>query len=295
MEGMLDVLEKEAPDADVHVEYLDAKRFSSEAIGPLFEDTLKLKFHDITPAAILVSDDPAFNLMLTLREKLFPGVPLIFCGVNDFRDERLAGHTAVTGVTEDFNIKETVELALKLHPDTKHMAVINDSTITGVFNRQRFLEVLPEFSDRIDVIELFDLSTEELSSQLNSLPKDSFILKLSLARDRSGRSYSTDESNHLIASLSGLPVYSCWDFILVGDVVGGLVVSGRQQGEESALMTAQILNGLRAEEIPILRTSPNAYMFDYNVMQRFGIKESSLPAGSVVLNRQMSFWEQYWG
>lgn len=294
MEGMLDVLHREAPDANIHIEYLDAKRLPPEAFSTLFEDTLRRKYHDTPPSVILVSDDPAFDLMLPLREKHFPGVPLVFCGVNDFKDERLAGHATVTGVVEDFNIKETVEIALKLHPNVKHMAVINDSTITGEFNRQRFLQVAPEFSDRVNVIELFDLSAEELSSQLKSLPKDSFILKLSLARDRSGRSYSTNESNHMIASFSNLPVYSCWDFILVGDVVGGFVVSGYQQGEDAAVMVAQVLKGLRAEEIPILRTSPNLYMFDYKVMQRFGLKESSLPKGSIVLNHQMSIWEQYW-
>jgi len=294
MSGMLDVLQKEAPDADIHVEYLDAKRVSPESFSALFENTLRRKYPDTPPSVILVSDDPAFDLMLSLREKYFPGVPLVFCGVNDFKDERLAGHAAVTGVVEDFNIKETVDIALKLHPDAKHMAVINDSTVTGEFNRQRFLQVAPEFPDRVDIIELFDLSTEELSSQLKSLPKDSFILKLSLARDRSGRSYSTNESNHMIASFSNLPVYSCWDFILVGDVVGGLVVSGHQQGEAAAAMAAQVLKGLRAEKIPILRSSPNAYMFDYKVMQRFGIKESSLPKGSIILNRQMSIWDQYW-
>lgn len=293
MAGMLDVLQKEAPDAEIHVEYLDAKRLPPKTFSPLFDDTLRHKFPNTQPSVILVSDDPAFDLMLSLREKHFPGVPLIFCGVNKFRDERIAGHAAVTGVAEDFNIKETVEIALKLHPNAKHMAVINDSTLTGEFNRQRFLQVAPEFSDRVDVIELFDLSTEELSSKLKSLPKDSFILKLSLARDRSGRSYTTNESNHMIASFSNLPIYSCWDFILVGDVVGGLVVSGRQQGLESASMAAQVLKGLPTEQIPILRSSPNAYMFDYKVMQRFEINESSLPKGSIVLNRQVSIWEQY--
>jgi PAS domain-containing protein len=35
-------------------------------------------------------------------------------------------------------------------------------------------------------------------------------------------------------------------------------------------------------------------MFDHNVMERFGIKESALPKGSIVLNHQMSMWELYW-
>jgi PAS domain S-box-containing protein len=36
-------------------------------------------------------------------------------------------------------------------------------------------------------------------------------------------------------------------------------------------------------------------MFDDNVMERFGIKRSALPNGSVVLNSQVSMLEQYWG
>lgn len=291
--GMLDVLHREVPDADIHIEYLDAKRLPPEIFGPLFDETLKCKFAGIKPSIILVSDDAAFDLMLALRDRHFPGVPLVFCGVNDFRDERLAGHEAVTGVTEEFDIRRTVEVALKLHPTARHMAVISDSTETGKFNRQRFLQAAPAFSGLLDVVEFFDLSTEELSAQLKKLPKDSFILNLSFFRDRLGQSYSTSEGNHMIASLSGLPIYSCWDFYLVGDVVGGFVVSGSQQGEASASKAAQILNGMRVEDIPILRTSPNTFMFDFGVMERFGIKQSDLPKGSVVLNKPQTLISQY--
>lgn len=293
MAGMLDVLHKEAPDADIHVEYLDAKRLPPATFSPLFEETLRRKFIGITPTVILVSDDAAFDLMLALRDKHFPGVPLVFCGVNNFKDERLAGHTAVTGVTEEFDITGTVDVALKLHPDARHMAVISDSTETGEFNRQRFLQAAPKFAGRVKIIELFDLSTEELSTRLASLPRDCSILNLSFFRDRLGQSYSTSEGNRMIASLSGLPIYSCWDFYLVGDVVSGFVVSGRQQGEEAASKAAHVLKGLRVEDIPILRTSPNAYMFDYNVMARFGIKESALPQDSVVLNRPPTLASEY--
>jgi ABC-type uncharacterized transport system substrate-binding protein len=116
MAGMLDVLQREVPDADVHVEYLDAKRLPLEIFSPLFDETLSRKFSRITPTVILVSDDAAFDLMLTLRDKHYPGVPLVFCGVNNFKDERLAGHVAVTGVAEEFDIKGTVEIARQLHP-----------------------------------------------------------------------------------------------------------------------------------------------------------------------------------
>lgn len=293
MAGMLEVLHREVPDADVHVEYLDAKRLPPAVYRPLFDEILRRKFSELKPKVILVSDDAAFNLMLDLRDRHFPGVPLVFCGVNYFKSERIAGRTSVTGVTEEFDIKGTVDVALKLHPNAKHLAVISDSTETGAFNRNRFLQAAPEFLRRIDVIELFDLSTAELASRLKTLPKDSIILNLSFFRDRLGQSYSTGEGNRIIASLSGLPVYSCWDFYLVGDVVGGRVVSGRHQGEEAASLAALILKGIRTDDIPIRRTSPNVFMFDYRVMKRFGIKESALPKGSVVLNRHQTLFSQY--
>ena len=44
----------------------------------------------------------------------------------------------------------------------------------------------------------------------------------------------------------------------------------------------------------IIRNSPNVYMFDHDVMKRFGIKESALPKGSVVLNKPQTLISQYW-
>lgn len=76
-------------------------------------------------------------------------------------------------------------------------------------------------------------------------------------------------------------------------MIGGFVVSGRQQGEESASMAVQILKGLRAEDIPILRESPNVFMFDHGVMERFGIKETALPKGSIVINKPQTLLSQY--
>jgi PAS domain S-box-containing protein len=295
MAGMLDVLQREAPGAQIHVEYLDAKRYPPETFGPLLIETLSRKTSRLKPKVILVSDDAAFDLMLSLRNELFPGVPLVFCGVNNFQDERIAGQIEVTGVVEDFDIKSTIDVILTLHRQVSHLAVISDSTETGVINLDRFRQVAPAFADRLKFLELYDLSTEELLGKLAKLPPETIILNLSFFRDRLGQSYSTRDGNKLIAAHAGRAIYSCWDYFLVGDVVGGYMTSGRQQGEEAATMVGAILKGIRANDIPIIRTSPNTYMFDDNVMERFGIKRSALPNGSVVLNSQVSMLEQYWG
>ncbi|MEE4240961.1 MAG: hypothetical protein V2I36_05815, partial [Desulfopila sp.] len=138
MAGILDVLQKEAPEAQIHVEYMDAKRYPPETFGPILTETLTRKSSRLKPEVILVSDDAAFDLMLSIRNVLFPGVPLVFCGVNNFKDERLVGQSEVTGVVEDFDIKSTIDVILSLHGQTNHLVVISDSTETGMANRERF-------------------------------------------------------------------------------------------------------------------------------------------------------------
>jgi PAS domain S-box-containing protein len=57
-------------------------------------------------------------------------------------------------------------------------------------------------------------------------------------------------------------------------------------------MAARILQGEKPQDIPIVRGA-NAYIFDWPALHRFGLKESDLPVGSIVLNREPGFWELY--
>ena len=59
------------------------------------------KFKDAHFDLIMASDDFAYNFILDNQDRLLPGVPVVFCGVNDFRPERLAGRRNVTGLVEN--------------------------------------------------------------------------------------------------------------------------------------------------------------------------------------------------
>ena len=138
MAGMLEILRREAPEADIHVEYLDAKRVPPERMAPAFRELLVLKYSESKPDVILVSDDAAFQALLALRDPVFRNVPLVFCGVNELTDAMIAGTTDITGVVEDFDLHGTLEIALDLHPRSRQVAVISDSTETGRINLKRF-------------------------------------------------------------------------------------------------------------------------------------------------------------
>ena len=74
--------------------------------------------------------------------------------------------------------------------------------------------------------------------------------------------------------------------------VGGYLVSFAATGQLIAQMAVRILNGEKPQDIPVVK-SANVYTFDWRALQRWGLKESRLPPGSVVLNRQPTVWELY--
>ena len=284
---------------EFHLEYMDTKRhFSPEYLQHLF-NLYETKYKNQQLDVILCSDDNALDFLLTHRDMLFPGVPIVFCGVNDFQDSRIAGQKGITGVNESPDFKGTLELALSLHPNTRQVAVVSDLTTTGQANTAIVKRFESDFEPRIQFEYLTDLTVDQLQQALIALPQDTLVLSLSFYRDAAGRAVSIDDNTRLVAGSSPVPVYTAWDFYMLNGVLGGRVVSGFAQGQAAGRMALRILNGESADEIPVERVSPNVCMFDWEAMQRFHIRESDLPKGSIILNQPSFFYHKYrfwiWG
>ncbi|OEU59589.1 MAG: hypothetical protein BA870_02535 [Desulfuromonadales bacterium C00003094] len=282
--GMTDFLTKKLPAAELFLEEMDTKRHAPEQIFPQLRSFYAQKYADTRFDLILCSDDNALDFLLAYRDTLFPGVPVVFCGINNFTDERIAGHQGFTGVIEAKDYAGTLDIALELHPDTRQVALVSDRTPSSLANLQRLRKVMPLFAKRVDFVELLGLSVPDLQKALKQLPTEAIVLHLDYFRDADGRYYTVPESNALHSQHSDRPVYACTDFKIRAGVVGGRVVSGRQQGETAAHLAVHILTGKSPKIPPVVLQSPNIYMFDYQALQRFGIGSDRLPEGSVILN-----------
>jgi PAS domain S-box-containing protein len=69
------------------------------------------------------------------------------------------------------------------------------------------------------------------------------------------------------------------------------MVSFEAEGENAARLALRVLSGEVPEGIALPETSENPYMFDWRQLRRWGIAEDALPPGSVVLDKQPSFWD----
>jgi len=293
-QGIAETFANMAPRARVYVEYMDTKRIAPEQIfGPL-ADFLDRKYRDRRPDLILASDDNALDFLLRYRDRLFPGAPVVFCGVGDFRPERLGGRRGFTGVSERTNIAGTIDAALALMPRLRRLAVVTDATETGEAYLRMFREAAAPYAGRLVLQEICGQSFGETARALSALPTDAAVLYLGLLRDPDGRTMSVEQSLDFIRAATPQPIFGVWDFVLGRHVTGGAVVSGRNQGRAMAAIGLRILSGVAPDSIPLLTMNPNAMLFDARELERFGFPESRLPAGSTVLYRPASFWRGYW-
>ncbi len=292
-DGLRSILEETDLELNFHIEYMDTKVYLPEVMFPILEQLYKAKYESEHIDLIITTDDNALNFLLPRRDLLFSGVPVVFCGLNSYTESEIEGVRGITGVAETVDLSGTIELALNLHPDTRYIAVVNDTTPTGIQNLENFRNVAPLFDDRIEFIELFNLTTEELLDSLHALPDKTVVLLGSFYRDRAGRSFSYQEYTTLVTDNCDAPVYTAWDMFVGHGVIGGIVTSGRSQGEHAALIALRVLGGESVDSIPVMTESPNVPMFDYNVMQRFGISVSDLPVGRVVINEPVSLYYRH--
>jgi signal transduction histidine kinase len=275
------------------IEYMDTKKVFGDLYSQRLSDVYELKYKNYRFDLIIVTDNNAFDFMRRYRDKLFSGTPVVFCGVNDIREASLEGLRLFTGINEETDFKATIELLLKLHPKTKEIVFVNEWTTTGEGVHEAFVKTIPHFEKTVSFRLLEDVKMDEVLEQIQALPPDSLVLYTSFSRDKSGRLFEYHESASLVARHCKVPIYTTHEFNLGYGVVGGLLVTGFDQGEAVAKMALRVLEGEKVEDIPVVMTSPKRYVFDYAQMQKFNIARADLPEGSVIINLPQTFYFKY--
>ncbi len=275
------------------VEFMDTKRHSNPEHYSNLLKTYQRKFSNTQFDIVLTSDDNAVNFALKNRDVLFPGVPIVFCGVNNIKLPERDDFVNITGALEVPGSVDMIELLLKLHPSLKHLYLIMEFTSTGKSNYEIINKNLQKYSDRFESTWLAGLSEDELAKQLSGLGDDSAVILVSFFPDREGGTFTFSEGANFVSKVCARPVYSLWDYFLGEGIVGGMLTSGKYQGLAAAGMALRIMNGDALESIPVIADTANHFMFDYNQLNRFNIKLESLPADSVIINQPSNILRKY--
>jgi PAS domain S-box-containing protein len=296
LRGIDDAFAASGLEVETYVTFMDMKRVPrTPQYFQQLRQLIQTGYTGVRFDAILACDNDALDFLRQYRDELFPGVPVVFSSINDFDEDMLDGRKDITGTSENTDYEGTLKLALQLRPATRNIVVVIDDTTTGRAHHSAVEKIRSHFPSNITFtyLSLADMTMEELAQKLSQLNDDSVVLLLQHFVDKNGIAYTVQDSTPLLAQSSSVPVFVVADIRLGLGVLGGHVVSGYAHGKAAAQMVVKILDGADIASIPVLLDSPNEYMFDYNVMRRFGIVESSLPQGSIVINKPVTILDQY--
>jgi signal transduction histidine kinase len=283
-------------DAEIFIEYMDGKRISGEpAYLDLLYQTYQHKYGNTHFDAIIALDDDAFRFLLQHHQALFPNTPVVFCGVSGYQPNNLAERPLFTGVVEKISHAETLALIRRLHPDVQRIGLITDQTTTGQIERARLEALVATLDDGI-VYEFLDsgdgLTVDELLQKVQAAPPGSVLYYSDFFQDSAGEVTHHQNLIPLLSQRSPVPIYAHAEMYLMEGIVGGNMNAGQFDGQAAGEIAMRILAGEQPWQIPV-QSGPSRNMFDYQQLLRWKIPLDRLPADSIIVNRQQTFFEQY--
>jgi two-component system, cell cycle sensor histidine kinase and response regulator CckA len=297
LEGVRTVLNKSQFKVDLQIEYMDVKKFNYEIISKNLLALYKEKFKNETFDSIIISDNDALNFITSYRRELFPGVPVVFCGINELSEADTADGD-ITGVVEAYDFLATLEVAKKLYPEKDHLVILIDNSTAGVTIRHQAEKIIESHQTGLQIEFWIQLSLEEAQQRVGKLPKNTFLFIAPYYQTINGRFYTSEEVSEAIYRHSSVPIFTSWEFMVGYGAVGGKVLSGNEHGRIAGEMALKILNGANADSIPIIREPSGIYVFDHKVMEKLGINQHLLPENSRIINAPESIYaiskELFW-
>lgn len=293
MEGMHDLLSTFQENTYFNVEYLDTMRYPGvEYFNHIVDAILHYKLENRSFDLVMVSDNEAFNFVMGHREDLFKDTPIIFCGIDKFDPSSLAGISGVTGVVEPLAYRALIQQALALFPETKEFVIVGSTrNLTGNLDFQLAQQAAAEFSTQARFTYLNDLKAGLLDVRLQMLRPGQVVIINGQINDDEGHLLSFVEQARLFRESCTVPVFSPWDAYLGQGIVGGQLISSRQQGLLAAELALEIFAGASPDKLPVRFPPLSNPVFDYRQLQRFGLSKEQLPAKSELINEPSRFYQ----
>ena len=231
--------------------------------------------------------------MIDSHKSSFQGIPVLFGGLSGAPLKDVNLDSQFTGVWDRVEPTEIIEVALRLQPGTKHVVVVGGIDGYDLELEGWFRERLHSYESKLDFTYLTDIPMAQLLERLRKLPPHTIVLLTHIGLDAAGTHFvGASQADPMIVKAANAPVFGVSDVDLGHGEVGGYLDSFALQGRIIGEMAVRILKGERPRDIPVVQGA-DIYMFDWQALKRWGLKESALPPGSIVLNRQPTVWESY--
>jgi ABC-type uncharacterized transport system substrate-binding protein len=174
---------------NLYSENLDLPVFQGESDQRRLAQFLHAKYAQQHIDAIVPMTFPGLRFVLLRRETAFPGVPAVFCLINVDDLSKLDRVPDLTGVALSLDIAKTIDIARKLQPGLKRLAIVAG---TGPMDRRLVSltrQAFESFDGRLEWIDLTGLPMVDLLERVSRLPQSTAILYQTMTVDGLGNRY----------------------------------------------------------------------------------------------------------
>ena len=278
---------------EIYSEHLDVSRFPDPAYQERLAEFLRRKYAGRKIDVIIAGLTLSLDFALRYREQAFPGVPIVFCAVDQREVQARKLPPDVIGVPIKMDMAATLDVALRLHPNTERVFVITGTAKFDVEWEAEARRIFRAYEDKLEFVYVAGLPLPELLKQIGELPERSIGYYVHVFKDSDGKILIPADVLKRLAANANVPIYGHVDTYVGRGVVGGRVFSFEHEGKNAAALALRIIAGEKPEQIGVQSTSENSYMFDWRELRRWGISEASLPSGSIVRHYEPGFWILY--
>jgi signal transduction histidine kinase len=260
--------------------------------GP-FVEYLRTLFVKRPPDLIVSFGAPAAAFVQRRRQQLFATTPMVFTAVEQRRIQHsiLTDNDAVVAVAHDF--PAIIENILRVLPDTKTIAVVIGESPNEKFWLGEMHRGFAPFADRISFIWYNDRPFVEILKHAGALPPHTAIYWHGMSLDATGVVHEGETALSRLYATANAPIFTFDGSFFGREIVGGPMHSVLNLSRQTAAAAVRILGGEKAGELKIPASKFATPIFDWRQLQRWGISESRLPAGSEIMFRSPTVWEQY--
>jgi signal transduction histidine kinase/ABC-type uncharacterized transport system substrate-binding protein len=275
-------------------ETLDMARFDSADITPEFVALQRKKYAAQPLDLVLGITEGTLGFLSTHAPALWPGVPLLFSGIDAASVPPAQRITGATYLTWQLDIEGSFAIIESLQPQLSRLVVLGGSANTDrILSAKVVAAATARSQSRWQVEHWSGLPALELRRRLAALDQRSAVFFTTMQRDADGRATFPVHELGRLAATSRAPIYGLFSTYIEHGLVAGSIVDLADNGRRAAALAAALLEG-RPPAGP-LPPVPNRCIADYRQLQAHGLSAADLPAGCELRNPPRNLWTEYRG
>jgi len=196
--------EKTKSTSNLYFEYLDANRFPKLNHRSIWSDFLATKYRSLKIEAVILNAPVALNLIKNEGRHIFGDIPYIIVTSSPFNLGSLQ-YTAT--IQNRANVSDTIKLALKLHPYTKQIVFLGDTSFPSQKRLHFFRLAVKTLAADINIVVKTSIDLESLQKYVSKLSSNTLVFCASIFQDKNRTQYIPKNVIKDLAQNTSAPIY----------------------------------------------------------------------------------------